>query len=95
MSTDAHSGRHSLIAVAEDERPLGSSYECCNGPGDRPAETTAGRRNAFELLRPVDPQGSVVQGDRGRIYDSARGQALPMSELGCKRPQAAQTAEDR
>ena len=56
---------------------------------------TAGRRNAFELLRPVDPQGSVVQGDRGRIYDSARGQALPMSELGCKRPQAAQTAEDR
>jgi hypothetical protein len=31
---------------------------------------------------------------RGRIHDGSIGEALPMSELGCKPPQAAQAAKD-
>jgi hypothetical protein len=49
---------------------------------------------AFQLG--VDPghlEGS--RGNRGRIYDGARGEALPMSAIGYKRSQAVQAAKDR
>jgi hypothetical protein len=53
------------------------------------------RRTGLDRRNPCDQrerEGS--RGNRGRIYDSARGEALPMSAIGYKRSQAVQAAKD-